>query len=82
MSEQVAKPKTKRSVNLDTSVYERIVAMSELLGTTVNAYLVEAIGQKIYKDESMLRMERQTAQMANGAISEIVEHLKQENPER
>ena len=84
MGEQVARPKIKRSLNLDVDVYERVKHITERLGVTVNAYLTEAVGQKLLRDESLIKIENN----AQNAVSEMMEQmlpmmmaLDKENPE-
>lgn len=40
-----------RSVRLDDGVYKRLLALSEHLGVTPNAYIISAIGKAISHDE-------------------------------
>ena len=72
---QPIKKRVSRSISVEIGVYERILSMSERLGVNVNAYLLEAVGQKLYKDESLLRIEESTAQATVGAMNNIIEAL-------
>ena len=81
---ETKKKRVPRSVNIDEKVYSRIVSMSERLGVNVNAYLLEAIGQKLFKDESLLRIEETSARVTADGIAKMVSVMEQladkENP--
>jgi hypothetical protein len=78
------KKRVARSVSIEENVYNRIVLMSERLGVNVNAYLLEAIGQKLFKDESLLRIEKNSADATASGIDKMVSVMQQlaekENP--
>jgi len=80
----IKKKRVQRSVSVETNTFERIVSMSERLGVTVNAYLVDAIGQKLYRDESLLRIEKATADATTDSLNKMVDMISQmadkENP--
>lgn len=46
------KKKVNKSVSLNPDVYERLVFICERLGVNVNAYLVNAVGQQLQRDEA------------------------------
>lgn len=46
------KKKVNKSVSLNPDVYDRLVVICERLGVNVNAYLVNAVGQQIQRDEA------------------------------
>ena len=81
---EVKKKRIARSVSIEENVYNRIVKMSETLGVNVNAYLLEAIGQKLFKDESLLRIEKNSAEATSAGIERMVEAMEKiaekENP--
>jgi hypothetical protein len=70
--------KIPRSVSIDRDVYDRIESMCARLGVNVNAYLLNAIGEKIYKDESMLRMEQMTAQATSDSMEKLMGVLSEQ----
>jgi hypothetical protein len=81
---EVKVKRTQRTVSIEQNVYERVCIMSERLGVNVNAYLLEAIGQKLYKDESLLRIEKASSEATLAGIQQMVELMEQatkkENP--
>lgn len=81
---EVRKKRVSRTVAVEENVYKRIVSMSERLGVNVNAYLLEAIGQKLFKDESLLRIEETSARVTADGIANMVSVMEQladkENP--
>ena len=76
--------RTQRTVSIENNVYERICDMSERLGVNVNAYLLEAIGQKLFKDESLLRIEKSASDATSHGLSQIISMIEKftekENP--
>lgn len=81
---EVKKKRVSRTVAIEENVYKRIVSISERLGVNVNAYLLEAIGQKLFKDESLLRIEETSARVTADGIDKMVSVMEQladkENP--
>lgn len=81
---EIKKKKVQRTISINENVYNRICDMSERLGVNVNAYLLEAVGQKLFKDESMLRIEEKSAQVTADGIANMVSVIEQladkENP--
>ena len=81
---EVKKKRVSRTVAVEENVYKRIVLMSERLGVNVNAYLLEAVGQKLYKDESLLRIEETSARVTADGIAQMVSVMEKladkENP--
>ena len=74
------KKRVSRTIAVEENVYYRIVDMSERLGVNVNAYLLEAIGQKLFRDESLLRTEKVTSDAMNNMVSSIQDAISQKNP--
>ncbi len=72
MNSKLKKDRVPRSVSIEACVYNRIVKMSERLGVNVNAYLLEAIGQKLFRDESLLRIESSTAEATTAGINRMI----------
>jgi hypothetical protein len=85
MAEPIKK-RVPRSVSIEANVYKRIVDMSDRLGVNVNAYLLDAIGQKLFRDESLLRIEQSTADATVDSLNKMVEMVSQmsekENPSK
>lgn len=80
---EVKKKRISRTLAVEENVYKRIVEMSERLGVNVNAYLLEAVGQKLFKDESLLRIENINKQGLDNMISSVVNMLEEkENPSK
>lgn len=83
---EVKKKRISRTLAVEESVYKRIVGMSERLGVNVNAYLLEAVGQKLFKDESLLRIEETSARVTADGISQMVSVMERladkENPSK
>lgn len=81
---EIKKKRVSRTVAVEENVYKRIVLMSERLGVNVNAYLLEAVGQKLYKDESLLRIEETSARVTADGIAQMVSVMEKladkENP--
>ena len=81
---EIKKIKTQRTISINDDVYKRICSMSERLGVNVNAYLLEAVGQKLFKDESLLRIEETSARVTSAGIDKMVAVMEQladkENP--
>ena len=48
------KKKVNKSVSLNPDVYDRLLVVCERLGVNVNAYLVNAVGQQLQRDEAPL----------------------------
>lgn len=71
------KKKVPRSVSIDKNVYDRIESICARFGVNVNAYLLQAIGEKLYRDESLLRIEEQTAQATSASLDKIVSIMEQ-----
>lgn len=49
---EIKKKKVNKSVSLNPDVYDRLLVVCERLGVNVNAYLVNAVGQQIQRDEA------------------------------
>lgn len=81
---EIKKKRVQRTISIDENVYNRICSMSERLGVNVNAYLLDAVGQKLFKDESLLRIEETSAQVTADGIAKMVSVMEQlankENP--
>jgi len=68
----INKKKVNKSVSLNADVYERLVSVCELLGVNVNAYLVNAVGQQLSRDEAPLNAQNE---MIKAMTSQVSEHL-------
>lgn len=83
---EIKKKRTQRTISIDDNVYNRICDMSERLGVNVNAYLLEAVGQKLFRDESLLRIEQASAQATSEGVSQMVSVIERltdkENPSK
>lgn len=69
------KKKVNKSVSLNPDVYERLLAVCELLGVNVNAYLVNAVGQQIFRDEAPVRAQNE---MIKAMTASVTQHLNSE----
>ena len=74
--------RTQRTVSIEQNVYERICDMSERLGVNVNAYLLEAIGQKLFKDESLLRIEKNASEVTSQGLGQILSLIEKSVSEK
>lgn len=54
-NKKLTKKKVNKSVSLNSDVYDRLVLVCERLGVNVNAYLVNAVGQQLQRDEAPLK---------------------------
>jgi len=87
------KPKKRiRTVNLNVDVDERLVVVCERLGSNVNAYLINAIGQQLVRDEAQLNTVNSmvsamsntfekvmTDAFSNMVVDEAIEGIKEDN---
>jgi hypothetical protein len=68
----INKKKVNKSVSLNADVYERLVSVCELLGVNVNAYLVNAVGQQLFRDEAPVKAQNE---MIRAMTTQVSEHL-------
>lgn len=64
--------KVRRSVSINADVYDRLLIVCETLGVNVNAYLVNAVGQQLYRDEAPVKAQNE---MIKAMTSQVTEHL-------
>lgn len=62
--------KVNKSVSLNADVYDRLVVVCEMLGVNVNAYLVNAVGQQLYRDEAPVKAQNEMIQAMTAQVSE------------
>jgi hypothetical protein len=70
------KKKVNKSVSLNPDVYDRLLVVCELLGVNVNAYLVNAVGQQLQRDEAPVRAQDE---MIKVMTKQMFDHM--ESPE-
>ena len=76
--------KVNRSLKLDEHINDALVRICEQRGVTPNSWLLNVIGDAIYKAQAQERMEKATAQSTNNMIADVVKifgHLQQEEQE-
>lgn len=64
--------KVNKSVTLNADVYDRLLVVCEMLGVNVNAYLVNAVGQQLFRDEAPVKAQNE---MIKAMTTQVSEHL-------
>jgi hypothetical protein len=67
------KQKIKKSVSINPDVFERLVVVCERLGVNVNAYLVNAVGQQLQRDEAPVVTQEK---IINAMLLQMNEHMQ------
>jgi len=65
--------KKNKSVSLNIDVYERLVVVCERLGVNVNAYLVNAVGQQLLRDEAPILAQEKVIEKMMSIMSQHLE---------
>jgi hypothetical protein len=65
--------KVNKSVSLNPDVYERLLDVCERLGVNVNAYLVNAIGQQLQRDEAPIHAQNAMIQSMTKIFADHME---------
>lgn len=69
------KDKVSRSLKLDRHIDEQLVFLCEQRGVTVNSWLINIVGEAVYKSLSQHRMEEATLKSAKSSLESVFSSL-------